>query len=150
MLITFKNMLVKFFYSPYFNQKCWVDSFAAYAYSCRICQLEFFVFVFKFLNQHIKDVGKFFCQMALRLKNIARRIPNGLLILCLLLFFWKGEQPLSTRSICRMARKLECEKWVWTSLATWVNRYTIAKAKRQSWPSNVKKKKWKKKKKKDN
>ena len=40
------------------------------------------------LNQHIKHVRKFSCQMALRLKNIARsRIPNRLLILCLLLFF---------------------------------------------------------------
>ena len=43
-----------------------------------------------------------------------------------------------------MARKLECEKWEWTSLASWVTQYTMAKAKRQSWLSNVKKK-WKKK-----
>lgn len=48
MLITFKIMLVKFFYSPYFNQKCWVDSSAAYAYSYRICPVEFFLIVFKF------------------------------------------------------------------------------------------------------
>ena len=49
MLITFKNMLVKFFYSPYFNQKCRVDSLAGYVYSCRICPLDFFFFiVFKF------------------------------------------------------------------------------------------------------
>ena len=42
-------MLAKFFYNPYFNQKCWVDSFAAHTYSCRICLLElFFIFYFKF------------------------------------------------------------------------------------------------------
>ena len=43
--------------------------------------------------------------------HLSRRIPNGLLIVFLsFTLFFKGKQPLSARSICRMARELECQQ----------------------------------------